>query len=133
VVVIAATAPPSGSQALTLHAGRAAVTASEKASTQLGRITELSRGEVNLGPVQAYAEKWNLADLSRATRGLGKDKLPVVDSSGPRSLAQHLSRLKRAVKEFDTAWQDVSDNVVVSSTTKTFSFFNKADFQSLNL
>nr|XP_051190263.1 uncharacterized protein LOC127303587 [Lolium perenne] len=64
VVVTAATAPPSGSQALTLHAGRAAVTASDKASAQLGRITELSRGEVSLGPLQAYAEKWNLADLS---------------------------------------------------------------------
>ncbi|KAK1620888.1 hypothetical protein QYE76_026405 [Lolium multiflorum] len=46
------------------------------------------------------------------THGLGKDKLPVVDPSGLRSTAQHLSRLKHAVKEFDTAWHDASGNVV---------------------
>ncbi|KAK1665328.1 hypothetical protein QYE76_053487 [Lolium multiflorum] len=112
-VVTAATAPPSGSQSLVLHAGHAAVAASEKASAQLGRITELNRGEVNLGPLLADAEKWNLADLSPATRGLGKDKLPAVDPSGPRSTVQHLSRLRRAVKEFDTAWHDASGNVVL--------------------
>nr|XP_051197131.1 uncharacterized protein LOC127310500 [Lolium perenne] len=111
-VVTAATAPPSGSQTIVLHTGRAAVAASEKASAQLGRITELSRGEVNLGQLQAYAEKWNLADLSPATRGLSKDKLPVADPSGPRSSAQHLSRLKRVVKEFDLAWHDIIGNVV---------------------
>ncbi|KAK1620861.1 hypothetical protein QYE76_026378 [Lolium multiflorum] len=111
-VVTAATAPSSGSQSLVLHTGRAAVAASEKASAQLGRITELNRGEVGLGPLQEYAEKWNRADLSPATHGLGKDKLPVVDPSGLRSTAQHLSRLKHAVKEFDTAWHDASGNVV---------------------
>nr|XP_051221141.1 uncharacterized protein LOC127339314 [Lolium perenne] len=111
-VVTAATAPLSGSQSLVLHADRAAVIAGEKASAQLGRITELTRGEVNLGLLQAYAEKWNLADLSLATRGLSKEKLPVADPSGPRSSAQHLSRLKHAVKEFDLAWHDVSGNVV---------------------
>ena len=115
-MVTAATSPSSGSQSLVLHAGRAAVAASEKASAQLGRITELNRGEVNLGPLLGYAEKWNQADLSPATRGLGKDKLPVADPSGPRSTAQHLSRLKHAIKEFDTAWHDASGNVVVSCT-----------------
>ncbi|KAK1686025.1 hypothetical protein QYE76_046873 [Lolium multiflorum] len=110
--VTAATAPPSGSQSLVLHAGRTAIVADEKASAQLGRIVELTRGEVDLGSLREYAEKWNRADLSPATRGLGKDKLPVVDNSGPRSTAQHLSRLKRAVKEFDTAWHDASANVV---------------------
>jgi hypothetical protein len=64
-----------------------------------------------LGPLREYADKWNRADLSPATRGLGKDKLPVVDPSGPRSTAQHLSWLKRAVKEFDTAWHEVSVNL----------------------
>jgi hypothetical protein len=132
-VVTAATAPPSGSQTLVLHAGRAAVSASEKASAQLGRITEVTRGEVDRGPLQAYTEKWNLADLSPATRGLSKEKQPVADPSGPRSSAQHLSRLKRAVKEFDLAWHDVSGNVVVSSTSKTFFSINNAGFQSLNL
>ena len=113
-MVTAATSPSSGLQSLVLHAGRAAVAASEKASAQLGRITELNRSEVNLGPLPEYAEKWNRADLSPATCGLGKDKLPVVDPSGPRNTAQHLSRLRRAVKEFDTAWHDASGNVVVS-------------------
>nr|XP_051211546.1 formin-like protein 8 [Lolium perenne] len=112
-VVTVTTASPFGSHSLVLHASRAAVVASEKASAQLGRITELSRGEVDLGPLREYADKWNRADLSPATRGLGKDKLPVVDPSGPSSMAQHLSRLKHAVKEFDTAWHDASSNVVL--------------------
>nr|XP_051222195.1 uncharacterized protein LOC127340492 [Lolium perenne] len=102
-VVTAATSPSSGSQTLVLYAGRAAVVASEKASAQLGRITELNRGE---------------ADLSPATRGLGKDKLPVIDPFGPPSTVQHLSRLRRAVKEFDTAWHDASGNVVGTLDTR---------------
>jgi hypothetical protein len=52
-VVTAATAPSSGSRSLVLHAGHAAVTASQTALAQLGRITELTRGEVDLGPMQA--------------------------------------------------------------------------------
>jgi hypothetical protein len=76
-----------------------------------------------LGSLREYAEKWNRADLSAATHGLGKDKLPVVDNSGPRSTGQHLSRIKRAVKEFDTAWHDASANVVVSSTLKLQTLF----------
>nr|XP_051209479.1 uncharacterized protein LOC127326734 [Lolium perenne] len=113
-VVTAASAPPSGSQAqsLVLHAGRAAVVAGEKASAQLGRIVELTHDGADLGPLKEYAEKWNRADLSDATCGLGKDKLPVVDNSGPRSTVQHLSRLKRAMKEFDTAWHDANINMV---------------------
>ncbi|KAK1664989.1 hypothetical protein QYE76_053148 [Lolium multiflorum] len=99
-------APPAGgsqAQALVLHAGRAAVTAGEKVSVQLGRIVELTHGEANLGSLQDYVDKWNRADLSAATRGVDKDKQPVVDNSGPRSTVQHFSRLKRAMKEFDTA------------------------------
>nr|XP_051213581.1 vegetative cell wall protein gp1-like [Lolium perenne] len=69
-VVTAATAPSSGSRSLVLHAGRAAVAAGNKASTQLGRITELNRGEANVGHLLEYAEKWNQADFSPATRGL---------------------------------------------------------------
>jgi hypothetical protein len=111
--------PESAQQSLVLHAGRAAVSASEKASAQLGRITELNRGEVSLGPLLEYAERWNSVDLSPATRGLGKDKLQVIDPSGQRSTAQHLSRLKHAVKEFNTAYHDASGNVVVSRTLQT--------------
>nr|XP_051211308.1 formin-like protein 14 [Lolium perenne] len=51
------------------------------------------------------------ADLSPATRGLGKDKLPVIDPAGPRSTGQHFGRLRRAVKEFDNVWHDANNNV----------------------
>nr|XP_051190156.1 uncharacterized protein LOC127303466 [Lolium perenne] len=118
--VTAATAPPSGSQgqSLVLHTSRASVSAGEKASAQLGRIVQVTCGEVDLGGLQEYVDKWNRADLSPTTCGLGKDKLPVVDNSGPRSTTQHLSRLKRAVKEFDTAWHDASANVVGTLATR---------------
>jgi hypothetical protein len=118
--VTAATAPASGSQgqSLVLHAGRAAVTAVEKASAQLGRIAELTRSEADLGSLKEYVDKWNQADLSPATCGLGKDKLPVMDNSGPRSTVQHFSRLKLAMKDFDTAWHDANANVVVSLLLK---------------
>ncbi len=99
-----------------LHAGRAALVAGETASAQLGRITELTRGGADLGHLADYAEKWNQADLSPATLGLGKDKLPVIDPAGPRSTGQHFGRLRRAVKEFDTTWHDANNNVVVSCT-----------------
>ncbi|KAK1616477.1 hypothetical protein QYE76_021994 [Lolium multiflorum] len=117
-VMTAATSPSSGSQSLVLHAGRAALVAGETASGQLGRITELNRGGADLGHLLDYAEKWNQADLSPATLGLGKDKLPVVDPAGPRSTGQHFGRLRRAVKEFDTAWHDAKNNVVSTLDTR---------------
>nr|XP_051190483.1 uncharacterized protein LOC127303820 [Lolium perenne] len=117
-VVTAATSPSSGLQSLVLHAGRAAIVAGETASAQLGRITELKRGGADLGHLLDYAENWNQADLSPATRGLGKDKLPVVDPAGPRSTGQHFSRLRRAIREFDTAWHDANANVVGTLDTR---------------
>ncbi|XP_071682650.1 uncharacterized protein [Lolium perenne] len=84
-VVSATSSPSSGSRSLVLHAGRAALVAGEMASAQLGRITELTRGGADLGHLADYAEKWNRADLSPATLGLGKDKLPVIDPTSPRS------------------------------------------------
>nr|XP_051209601.1 uncharacterized protein LOC127326863 [Lolium perenne] len=85
-----------GSQQLALHAGRAAVAAGETATGLLGQITELKRGGHELGHLLEYAEKWNRADVSVATRGLGKDRLPVVDPAGPRCTEQHFIRLRRA-------------------------------------
>jgi hypothetical protein len=61
--------------------------------------------------------------MSPATRGLGKDKLPVIDPAGPRSTGQHFIRLRRAVREFDTAWHDANANVVVSCTISNFFTF----------
>ncbi|KAK1609002.1 hypothetical protein QYE76_032675 [Lolium multiflorum] len=91
---------------------------SVKRSRPAGRITELNRGDADLGHLLDYAEKWNQADLSPATRGLGKDKLPVIDPAGPRSTGQHFGRLRRAVKEFDTAWHDANNNVVGTLDTR---------------
>nr|XP_051202484.1 uncharacterized protein LOC127316106 [Lolium perenne] len=78
----------SGSQQLALHAGRAAVAAGETATGLLGQITELTRGGHELGHLREYAEKWNRADVSAATRGLGKDWLPAIDPAGPRSIPE---------------------------------------------
>ncbi|KAK1601201.1 hypothetical protein QYE76_018200 [Lolium multiflorum] len=117
-VVNAATTPSSGSQKLVMHAGHAAVVASETASAQVGRITEFQRQGADLGHLLDYAEKWNRADLTPATRGLGKDKLSVVDPSGPRSTGQHFGWLRRAAKEFDNAWHDASSNVTSTLDTR---------------
>nr|XP_051229688.1 uncharacterized protein LOC127347555 [Lolium perenne] len=108
----------SGPQSLVLHAGRAAIVAREMASAQLGRITDLTRGGADLGHFLDYAEKWNQEDESPATRGLEKDKMPVIDPAGPRSTGQYFSRLRRAVKEFDNAWHDATNNVVSTADAR---------------
>nr|XP_051211344.1 uncharacterized protein LOC127328811 [Lolium perenne] len=100
--------PAPAPSSLVLHTSRTSVVAGES----LGRITELTRGGVELGYLADYAHKWNQADLPPATCGLGKDRLPVADPAGPRSTAQHFGRLQRAIKEFDTAWHDANNNVV---------------------
>jgi hypothetical protein len=112
----------SGPRSLVLHTGPAAVVAGERATGLLGRITELKREGKELGHLLDYAEKWNQADVSAATRGVGKDRLPVIDPAGPRSTEEHFMRLKRAVREFDNAWHDATSNVVVSFT-KLFATF----------
>jgi hypothetical protein len=129
-------APASGSQAqaLILHTGRAVVPASEKVSAQLGRIIELSRGETNLGSLQRYVDKWNLADLPDATLGVSKDTKLVVDTRNPQSMVHHLGRLKHAVREFDNAWHDTNNNVLVSFLLELQLFFyTDAGFQLHNL
>ncbi|KAM0920942.1 hypothetical protein ACQ4PT_007177 [Festuca glaucescens] len=109
-------------RSLVLHAGRAAITAGEKVSAQLGRIVELNRGDANLGELQRLVDRWNLADLTEATRGVGKDGKVVIDSRGPRNTVQHFGRLKQAVKEFDNAWHDANQNVlgVLDSRKRVF-------------
>ncbi|KAK1680889.1 hypothetical protein QYE76_041737 [Lolium multiflorum] len=108
----------SGSQPLVLHVGPAAVVVQDKPSGLLGRIVELKRGGQDLGPLLPYAQRWNDADISAATRGLGKDRLPAPDPAGPRSTEEHFSRLKRAVKEFDSAWYDATANVVSTADAR---------------
>jgi hypothetical protein len=124
--VEAAAAQPTVSQALTLHAERAAIAAGEKVSAQLGRIVELNRGKANLGALQRYVDKWNTSDMTEATLGIGKDKKVVIDTRGPRNIVQHLAWLKHAVREFDNAWHDTNNNVLVS-------FSYRAIFQLQNL
>ena len=51
----------------------------------------------------------------------------MVDSSGPRSTVQHFSRLKRAMKEFDTAWHDSNANMVVRFSLELHNFFLYTD------
>nr|XP_051190106.1 uncharacterized protein LOC127303406 [Lolium perenne] len=101
-----------GPQSLVLHVAPAATVDGEKATGLLGRITELKREGKELGHLLDYAEKWNQADVSAATRGLGKDRLPAIDPTGPRCTEEHFMRLKRAVKKFDNAWHDATSNVV---------------------
>ncbi|KAK1680358.1 hypothetical protein QYE76_041206 [Lolium multiflorum] len=108
----------SGSQPLVLHVGPAAVVVQDKPSGLLGRIVELKRGGQDLGPLLPYAQRWNDADISAATRGLGKDRLPAPDPAGPRSTEEHFTRLKRAVKEFDSAWYDATANVVSTADAR---------------
>jgi hypothetical protein len=110
----ATAAQPNSSRALSLHTGRAAASISEKISVQAGRIIELNRGEANLGPLQRYADEWNLSDITKATLGLGKHGLPVVDTRGSRNTVQHMNRLERCMREFDNFWYDVDKNILVS-------------------
>jgi hypothetical protein len=64
-------------------------------------------------------ERWNLADLTDATLGVGKDGKPRLDARGPRTTVQHFSRLKVVVKEFDNVCHDANDNVVVRYLSRT--------------
>ncbi|KAK1614465.1 hypothetical protein QYE76_019982 [Lolium multiflorum] len=106
-----------GAQPLVLHTGPAAMTVQDKPSGLLGRIVELKRGGQDLGPLLPYAQRWNAADISAATRGIGKDRLPAPDPAGPRSTEEHFTRLKR-VKEFDSAWYDATANVVSTADAR---------------
>jgi hypothetical protein len=101
---------------MVLHSAPAAIVAGEKATGLLGRITEFRREGKELGHLLDYAEKWNRADVSPATRGVGKDRQPIIDPAGQRNTEEHFMRLKYAVKEFDNAWYDATSNVVVSFT-----------------
>jgi hypothetical protein len=84
--------------------------------------------------LQRYVDKWNLSNLTDATLGVDKDKKLVVDTRGPRSTVQHLGRLQRAVKEFDNAWHDANNNVLVSFIPELELFSShRAIFQLQNL
>ncbi|KAK1605728.1 hypothetical protein QYE76_029401 [Lolium multiflorum] len=103
-----------GSRDVVLHVGPAAAV-QDKPTGLLGRIVELKRAGKDLGHLLPYAQKWNEADISASTRGL---RLPAPDPAGPRSTEEHFTRLKRAVKEFDSAWYDATNNVVSTADAR---------------
>ncbi|KAK1666237.1 hypothetical protein QYE76_054396 [Lolium multiflorum] len=91
-----ATAPSAssaGQQPLVLHVSKAAQNTVTKATGLLGRITDFKRRGQDLGHLLPYAQKWNAADITPATRGLGKDRLPAPDPIGNRSSEEHFTRL----------------------------------------
>ncbi|KAK1607187.1 hypothetical protein QYE76_030860 [Lolium multiflorum] len=113
-----ATAPgtsSAGQQPLVLHVSKAAQNTVTKATGLLGRITDFKRRGQDLGHLLPYAEKWNAADITPATRGLGKDRQPAPDPVGNRSSEEHFTRLRCAVKELDSAWYDATNNLMSPS------------------
>ncbi|KAK1605990.1 hypothetical protein QYE76_029663 [Lolium multiflorum] len=93
----ASSAPSGGQQPLVLHVSKAAKGAAMKATGLLGRITEFQRQGRDLGHLLPYAQKWNAADITPATRGMGKDRLPAPDPVGDRCSEEHFMRLRSAL------------------------------------
>ncbi|KAK1660512.1 hypothetical protein QYE76_048671 [Lolium multiflorum] len=114
----APSAPSTGQQPLVLHVAKAAKDVATKATGLLGRITEFKRQGRDLGHLLPYAQKWNAADISPATRGLGKDRLPAPDPAGDRSSEEHFMRLRNAVKELDSAWYDATNNLMLTADAR---------------
>ncbi|KAK1648179.1 hypothetical protein QYE76_065984 [Lolium multiflorum] len=114
----ASSAPSAGQQPLVLHISKAARDTATKATGLLGRITEFKRRGQDLGHLLPYAQKWNAADVTPATRGLGKDRLPAPDPVGARSSEEHFTRLREAVKELDSAWYDATNNLMLTADAR---------------
>ncbi|KAK1610988.1 hypothetical protein QYE76_034661 [Lolium multiflorum] len=114
----ASNAPSGGQQPLVLHVSKAASAASKKATGLLGRITEFQRRGQDLGHLLPYAQKWNAADMTPATHGMGKDRLPAPDPVGDRSSEEHFMRLRCAVKELDSAWYDATNNLMLTADAR---------------
>ncbi|KAK1604838.1 hypothetical protein QYE76_028511 [Lolium multiflorum] len=72
--------PPLRRPAPVLHVSKAAQNTVTKATGLLGRITDFKRRGQD-GASSALRPKWNAADITPATRGLGKDRLPAPDPS----------------------------------------------------
>nr|XP_051202162.1 uncharacterized protein LOC127315742 [Lolium perenne] len=86
----------------------AASAASKKATSLLGRITKFQREGRELGHLLPYAEKWNAADMTPATCGIGKDRMPAPDPAELEEAAKALkavedkaARLEAERKEYD--------------------------------
>jgi hypothetical protein len=55
------------------------------------------------GSLEKYVDDWNSSNFCMLTSGLGKDRDPMLDPCGPRSMDQQLVRLKRSMRENDMA------------------------------
>ncbi|KAM0859894.1 hypothetical protein ACQ4PT_046893 [Festuca glaucescens] len=104
---------PIASKAITLHTSRAAASIGDTVALQASQIVERSRSGQSLGSLEKYVDDWNSSDFCEVTSGLGKDREPVLDPRGPRSMAQQLVRLKRSMRENDIAWYDVDKNITL--------------------
>ncbi|KAK1612694.1 hypothetical protein QYE76_036367 [Lolium multiflorum] len=51
-------------------------------------------------------------------RAAGEGPAPAIDPAGPRCTEEHFMRLRRAVKEFDNAWHDATNNVVSTADAR---------------
>ncbi|KAK1693858.1 hypothetical protein QYE76_010555 [Lolium multiflorum] len=107
-----------GQQPLVLHVSKAAQNTVAKATGLLGRITDFKRRGQDLGHLMPYAQKWNAADVTPATRGLGKDRQPAPDPIGNRSAEEHFTRLRCAVKELDSSWYDATNNLMLTADAR---------------
>jgi hypothetical protein len=64
--------------------------------------------------LEKYADAWNNSELTEVTSGLGKDGQLIIDPRGLRSMNQQLARLKRCMRETNTAWFDIDRNITVN-------------------
>jgi hypothetical protein len=110
----ASMAAASGSKALTLYTSKAAASVNDKLVLHISRIMERTWSEDSLGSLEQYADTWNDADLTDVTSGLGKDAQPTIDPRGCLPIIKQFGRLKRCMRDTDTAWYDVERNVMVS-------------------
>jgi hypothetical protein len=121
-------APPSSSKALTLHVSKAAASINDKLVLHTGRITERTQSEDSLSSLEQYANAWNDADLTDVTSGLGKDGQPTIDPRGRLPIIKHLARLKRCMRDTDTAWYDMDKSVSVNLYPELLFLHNRLSF-----
>ncbi|KAK1631016.1 hypothetical protein QYE76_005331 [Lolium multiflorum] len=104
----------------------------QEAKDRFPRIEADRRGPCRKRPLDAVDPDpyihWTDLKMGRthtsrpATRGLGKDRLPAPDPAGPRCSEEHFMRLRRAVKELDSAWYDATNNMMTTADARKILF-----------
>ncbi|KAK1599875.1 hypothetical protein QYE76_018564 [Lolium multiflorum] len=115
-------AAPTSSNALTLHTSRATASIGDTIALQASQITEKSQSDESLGSLEKSKLTEVTSKMTEVTSGLGKDSQSIIDPRGLRRMNQQLARLKRCMRETDTAWFDVDKNItaVLESWKKLF-------------